>query len=195
MKRALVAVSVLLLAGCASKALYESTPGVYELAKSNDKVMFGSQVKEELIREGKNYCRKKGGEFVLKSQRSANKIGKYQPSSAKIEFACEFTFESNRDYELTENEVFAARDKYNQCLRNVISQIYVKTTDQDEIATLAFGMCKPDLKVWRYAKGYHEGKDREEIEKDIKHQEADPTTAYEAILNYQREAFLKGAYL
>ncbi len=195
MKRVLLTVSTLLLAGCASKAIYETTPSVYQLSKSNEKVQLGSQIKEELIREGKDFCRKKGGELVLKSQRATNKIANYQPSSAQIEFVCEFTFLSNRDYEVTENEVFAARDKYDKCLNEVISKVYVKTTDQDEIASLAFSMCKPDMKIWRYAKGYHEGKDRNEIDADIQNQENDPTPAYEAILNYQRKAFLTGAFL
>ena len=192
MKQTLLILPILLLTGCTSTSIYETRPSVYQLSKSSEQVHLGSELKERLMRQGKEFCRKKGGELILEAQHTSNRIENYQPSTALIEFSCEFSFQSDRRYEITGNEVFSARNKYNQCLRKTISQVYTKEIDHNVIAKLAQRICMPDMKIWRYAKGYNNGQNREEIELDIREQEHNLSASYEAILEYQRDIVLKG---
>ena len=185
-----------ILSGCAtSSSMHEVSLGIYKLESSNDDVKTGSMVKEALIKEGTEYCLEKGAEFVLVSSNALNAVTNYRPASAQIEFSCKFAFRGNRDYSVTQNEADASWNEYQGCMQKVISKVYYKTTDQDEIATLAFNMCKPELIVWKYADGYANGKDKEEIDAEIEHQLKDPSFGYEALLTYQRKALLTGKIL
>lgn len=184
------------LTGCTSiPTISESSPGVYNLQAINSEMQTGNEIKKLLIQQAMSFCNKKGGHFTLVSSRAQNLIPNYQKANAEIDFMCSFNFDENRDFIVSQNEVNAYRSSYQNCLEKVISKIYYKTNDQDEIALLAFRMCIPELKKWKYAEGYADNKKQKQVEDDLKNIIDNPTYGYEALLTYQRKALLTSKIL
>ncbi|MDQ1831737.1 hypothetical protein [Massilia scottii] len=90
MRPFLIALTAVLLAGCASSGPVQTGKDTYMIAKTSGGGMFvsGATVKADLIREGVAFCARNGKTLELISGEGKNAIPFARTSSAEISFQC-----------------------------------------------------------------------------------------------------------
>jgi hypothetical protein len=89
MKNILIAVAVVVLAGCGTATgIVKISDDTFLLAKQDHLVWSGAGVKVELYKEANEFCKKSGKKFVQVSDKSVDAVLNQSAAGAEIQFKC-----------------------------------------------------------------------------------------------------------
>jgi hypothetical protein len=89
MKNILIAVAVVVLAGCGTATgIVKISDDTYMLAKQDNMAWSGASVKVELYKEANQFCSKAGKKFVQVADKSVDAAVYQSMAGAEIQFKC-----------------------------------------------------------------------------------------------------------